>query len=809
MKGDSTRKALAVTGRTRTRLYDARPTATDRAPASADVGTRLTRLPEVVWTDGRWGVLVCVAAAALAGLVAGMWTPHWPVTALPALATMAIGLAVGWVAGAAMRSRWAMLLAPAVFAAVFELVRVGATGPTVDAVNSVNAIAVLASLAVRLVHGVLAVAPMLVGVAYGRAWALRRSPGWRGPTTRRQRIGLVSRRVGAGAVSLGLLVLAVAILRPATTDAILAADGRPLPGSVAELATVEIGGHDQRLLIRGHDTDDPVLLFLAGGPGGSELGTMARYAGPLERDFVVVTWDQRGTGASYGSFEPASTLTFEQAVADTIDVTEYLRGRFDTPQIYLVGNSYGTLLGVRAAQQRPELYAAFVGTGQMVDVRETDRMFYDDTLAYARRTGDAATVDTLRSLGEPPYDDPLAMIPVTAGEQNWNDYTSVEGHQGKREFSENLGVSEYTVLDRLSALAGLADTYATLYPQLQDLDLRSAAPRLDVPVYLMQGRYEARGRSVLVDEWFAELDAPSKQLIIFNLSGHRPFVEEPERFHDVMVGTVLAETSPDVTPGSPPADVGAEPANELLDLFARYNPAVWPGHLIAYALILVVLWRVVRTPGRTTDRVTTGLLAAMWLWLGVVYLGRYAAQLDPLLGVVYAAMFIVQAGLLVRAGIVRDDLAFTAGHGIAGAVGWLALGYALVVYPLIGVALGHGYPEAPLFGMAPCPSTIATFGLLLLAAPRLPRHLLIVPAVWAILAPPAAVGHGVLEDLGLALVAIVAIVLVLVGDRRLRDGAAASARPSDKPGATGRIPRLRPRSAGTGDRPAVGRTSRP
>lgn len=153
-----------------------------------------------------------------------------------------------------------------------------------------------------------------------------------------------------------------------------------------------------------------------------------------------------------------------------------------------------------------------------------------------------------------------------------------------------------------------------------------------VPVYLVEGRYEARGHIEQVQEWFAQLDAPSKRLMTFDLSGHRPFVEEPERFREVMTGTVLAVDAPDTAPGESAADPSVEPDNELLELFARYNPAVWPGHLVAYALIGMVLWLVVRRPGRTTDRVVTASLTALWLWLGVVYLGRYAAQLDAVLG---------------------------------------------------------------------------------------------------------------------------------------------------------------------------------
>ncbi len=145
----------------------------------------------------------------------------------------------------------------------------------------------------------------------------------------------------------------------------MARDGQTLPGSVAELTAVPIGDHDQAMLIRGRSARNPVLLYLAGGPGGTDLGAM-RADVSLEQDFVVVTWDQRGTGKSYAALDPAGTFTVDQMVADTIEVTNYLRARFGQDRIYLVGNSWGTILGVLAVQQHPELYHAYVGTGQMV-----------------------------------------------------------------------------------------------------------------------------------------------------------------------------------------------------------------------------------------------------------------------------------------------------------------------------------------------------------------------------------------------------------------------------------------------------------
>jgi len=218
--------------------------------------------------------------------------------------------------------------------------------------------------------------------------------------------------------------------------------------------------------------------------------------------------------------------------------------------------------------------------------------------------------------------------------------------------------------------------------------------------------------------------------------------------------------------------------NELLELFTRYNEDLWPLHLVGYAVGVAAVALLFARRRDRADRLIAGLLAALWLWQGVVFQGLYATDVDVVLGTAYAMMFVLEAYLLFRHGVLRGELAFRSRAGLTGAVGWAALGYAVIIYPVIGAVLGHGWPESPLLGMAPCPTTILTFGLLLLAAPPLPRRLLIVPFAWAVLAPPAAMARGVYEDAGLLIAGLVTVVLVLVRDRRRRRGGPA---PADAP----------------------------
>ncbi|WP_347350770.1 alpha/beta hydrolase [Intrasporangium sp.] len=485
-------------------------------------------------------------ATAAYGVALGLALPRGPVTTAQALTTLTASFGAGLLAGYLTRSRWAILVAPTVFGVVFELVRVGASGPTVDAVAPTSTYGVIALLVGRGFLALLTLSPLALGATLGAAATRtgRASPGGRPPARGTRYL----RRTVTALLCLGLVLFGVALARPARTAPIPGADGRPLPGSIAELVRVEVGGHELGLMIRGHDVTDPVLLFLAGGPGGSELGAMRRHAQGLEEDFVVATFDQRGTGTSHHQLEPVETMTLKRAVADVVEVSRYLRDRFDTDRIYLVGQSWGSTLGVLAVQDSPALYRAFVGVGQMVSQRETDRIFRADTLAWARRVGDEALARELTAIGPPPYADVLDYETALSHEQQVYPYDHGPNSEGAGGFSENLFVEEYTLLEQVHNLGAFLDVFTILYPQLQDIDFRRSATRLEVPVYLVQGAFEARGRAVLADEWFGLLQAPHKQLVVLDTSGHRPIFEQPQRFHEVMVGIVLAQTEGRATP---------------------------------------------------------------------------------------------------------------------------------------------------------------------------------------------------------------------------------------------------------------------
>jgi pimeloyl-ACP methyl ester carboxylesterase len=312
----------------------------------------------------------------------------------------------------------------------------------------------------------------------------------------------------------------------AHTPAITGADGKPMPGSIASVEKIQLGGVNQGLIIRGYDINKPVLLFLSGGPGASEAARVLRFNAELEKHFVVVIWEQRGCGKSYPSINPKSDLTVEQYVADLIELTDILRERFDEQKIYLVGHSWGTIIGVLAAQQRPDLYHAYVGTAQMVDVQETDQIIYDLVMEHSRKTGDVAFVKTLEKQGPPPYfgKSPIQPYATLFGrEYQIFEAPNIKDPQYRHDgdiLMLMLKQPEYGWLDRLYYLLGLMHTFNAVYPQLQELDFRTDATHLDLPVYIVLGRHDMNNPSSIPEEYFNLLKAPSKQLIFFENSGH-------------------------------------------------------------------------------------------------------------------------------------------------------------------------------------------------------------------------------------------------------------------------------------------------
>jgi pimeloyl-ACP methyl ester carboxylesterase len=184
-------------------------------------------------------------------------------------------------------------------------------------------------------------------------------------------------------VLLGAIVLAILCLIPGFTFPIKDRQGHDISQSIASLEKINLGRQEQWILIRGMDITKPVILFLHGGPGTSNMCLLRKYTDELEKHFIVVTWDQRGAGKSYQAINPHSSMTIDRLVLDTGELTQLLCHRFNQQKIFLVGHSWGSLIGILSIQKYPDLYHAYIGIGQIVNMQENEQISYDWTLAQA------------------------------------------------------------------------------------------------------------------------------------------------------------------------------------------------------------------------------------------------------------------------------------------------------------------------------------------------------------------------------------------------------------------------------------------
>jgi pimeloyl-ACP methyl ester carboxylesterase len=343
----------------------------------------------------------------------------------------------------------------------------------------------------------------------------------------------------AGFVAITLLAI-VASQIFASTPPILDAQGRAIPNSIAVMEKVKLGGAEEWVTIRGKDSRNPVLLFLAGGPGGTQLVTERRALAGLEDRFVVVNWEQPGSGKSFDAVD-RSNLTPDRYITDAHELVLNLRQRFGKEKVYILGESWGSALGIMVVQRYPELFHAFIGTGQMVAFLENDRICYELDLNLAQAIGDREQVGKLKQQGAPPYYGKNVLLKSGTYLIDLNKYMNRNPAIANAGFNtfKDLAGSEYGLYDKVNFFRGLLDTGSIVYQQLWTVDFRQQATRLDVPIYFLIGRHDINAPPKLTEEYFNLLSAPHKELIWFEHSGHSPWMNESDKFVDVMVNKIL------------------------------------------------------------------------------------------------------------------------------------------------------------------------------------------------------------------------------------------------------------------------------
>jgi len=322
---------------------------------------------------------------------------------------------------------------------------------------------------------------------------------------------------------------------PGKTPPHRAPDGEIIPGSIAEVHYLTLGGIDQWVMIRGESLDNPPLILLHGGPGFSETHFFRRFNTPLERAFTLVYWDQRGSGKSFDRRIHPSSMTVNQFVADLDELVEVVSRRVGHKKVTIFGHSWGSALGILYAARFPDKVAAYAGSGQIGDWSAAESASYAVALSEAQRRGNRKAVKELLAIGAPPY--PASSL--------WTERTWLQRFDGQlgakalwRMARDFLGQPELSIFDLLALIRGFQFSLFAMWPEVSKLNLIEAVPELKMPVFFFLGR---RDHWVPPETSVAYLDvltAPLKKLVWFEDSGHEPFVDEPSKFNTAMVEEV-------------------------------------------------------------------------------------------------------------------------------------------------------------------------------------------------------------------------------------------------------------------------------
>ncbi len=348
--------------------------------------------------------------------------------------------------------------------------------------------------------------------------------------------------LGCVVIALGILL----VLSPGHPSPLRDESGHVLAGSISEKIHVDINGSQQGMFIKSSNPSNPVLLFLHGGTGMPEYFLTKKYPTGLEDYMTVVWWDRRGAGLSYDPEAPQDSLLIEQYVSDTLAVTNHLRMRFHKDKIYLMAHSGGTIIGLQAAAQAPELYRAYIGVGQMTHQLKSEVLAHQYMLSRYREAGDVSMVQQLEA-APPTMTAPLPTTYMRLRDKAMHEL-GVGTTRDMRSVMTGVFLAswlcpDYTVMEKLNIWRGKFSSDARLWDKVLDTDLTKMIASLDVPTYFFHGKFDYTVSYPESKKYLDRLRAPVKGFYTFDQSAHSPMFEEPSKVREIMGHDVLTGTN--------------------------------------------------------------------------------------------------------------------------------------------------------------------------------------------------------------------------------------------------------------------------
>lgn len=304
---------------------------------------------------------------------------------------------------------------------------------------------------------------------------------------------------------------------------------------------IDVNGMKQGMFLQSENTENPVLLFLHGGAGSPEIAFTQKYPTGLEKLFTVCWWEQRGSGISYSGKITPQEMTMKQMIFDTIVVTHYLRKRFGKEKVYLMGHSWGSLLGVLVVQRHPELFHAFVGIGQVAQQDRSEQLGYTYMLEQFSKRNDTKMLRKLKKfhINDGEYIG-MKYLGLRSTGMNKLGVGVMHGMTSMWDcVSIVLSYKGYTLREKFNFALGSSFSLKYLWDTVLQTDLIKQAPNLNIPVYIFQGKYDYQVSYVIAREYSKALNAPIKGFYTFEHSAHSPCFEEPDKMCTILRADVL------------------------------------------------------------------------------------------------------------------------------------------------------------------------------------------------------------------------------------------------------------------------------
>jgi len=308
---------------------------------------------------------------------------------------------------------------------------------------------------------------------------------------------------------------------------------------------IELCGFKQKIHIKSKDESLPVLIFLHGGPGVISRHGVLKNDNELLDHFTLVCWDQRGSGGSYWGVDP-KTLTIDQLTRDAAALVDWCCTTFHKDKVFVIGGSWGSLLGTMLVYRFPDKIAGYVGFGQMVNGPKNEEISYHFALSEAKKHNDTKAVQALEKLGAPVNGNysggRKGMLVQRKVMMKYGGYSQ---DQKKRDYTTSFIIpiiksGEYSISDLLGLAFGHILVLDTMLPEVVGSNLSKEVGEIKVPYYIYDGRLDYNTPAQLVEDYYNNLKAKNKKLVWFEKSGHNPMGDEPQAFKALLIKDLTA-----------------------------------------------------------------------------------------------------------------------------------------------------------------------------------------------------------------------------------------------------------------------------